>query len=217
MFFAKDRQYSFFDKVLMHFDQGVQTLLGSPVTTGRENPAEKVSDSEMTQTEKKHVAGLMRVNHAGEVAAQGLYQGQALAARSDEVKQKMMQCALEENDHLAWCAQRLYELDSHKSYLNVFWYLGSLMLGAIAGMAGDKWSLGFVEETEQQVMQHLQLHLERLPEQDKKTAKIIEQMKIDEGCHADAANQAGAAELPLPIKCTMQAISKVMTKTAYYF
>jgi len=170
----------------------------------------------LTSAEKRHIAGLMRVNQAGEVAAQGLYQGQALAAKNLSIKQAMQRSAHEENDHLNWCQNRLKELDSHTSCLNLVWYTGSLLIGIIAGLVGDQWSLGFVEETELQVTQHLMNHQQRLPAHDLKTAKILQQMQIDEAAHADKAKSEGGEELPLAIKKIMQLFSKVMTSTAYY-
>jgi ubiquinone biosynthesis monooxygenase Coq7 len=158
----------------------------------------------------------MRGNHAGEVAAQGLYQGQALTARLDSVRQQMERAALEENDHLAWCESRAKELGAHVSYLNPLWYGGSVAIGALAGLAGDKWSLGFVVETERQVVRHLDDHLARLPAQDAKSRAILEQMRQDEGHHATVALEAGGAALPEPIKRLMGLASQVMTRTAYY-
>ena len=216
MFLDDERHYSLLDKAIAHFDHALRTIAGKPLTTDRPHPAEDTPEAELSVTEKKHVAGLMRVNHAGEVSAQGLYQGQSLTARDANIRQNMAESAKEENDHLAWCENRLHELGSHKSVLAPVWYTGSLLIGMIAGLAGDKWSLGFVEETEQQVTNHLENHETRLPDQDQKTAKIIAQMKLDEAEHAAKANQAGAEELPYAIKSLMQAVSKVMTSTAYY-
>jgi ubiquinone biosynthesis monooxygenase Coq7 len=158
----------------------------------------------------------MRVNHAGEVCAQALYQGQALTAQLTHIKKQMMDAALEETDHLAWCEARLYELDSQPSRLTVFWYSGSIVLGALAGWAGDKISLGFVAETERQVSAHLQNHLQSLPVDDKKTRLILKQMKEDEEHHAQTAIEAGAIELPSVVKQLMSLVSKVMTKSSYY-
>ena len=180
------------------------------------NPAQKIKQTKLSDKERKHAAGLMRINHVGEVCAQALYQGQALTALSDKVKQKMQECALEEVDHLAWCDDRIHELNSHTSYLNPAWYLGSLTLGIAAGLAGDKWNLGFVEETENQVVKHLDSHFEKLPKNDKKSLAIIEQMRIDEAKHAKTAKQQGAAELPYIIRQFMQFSSKIMTTTAYH-
>ena len=209
------RHYSPADKFLMHLDTGLRTVLGRPQTTERPNPAENIEDAELTESEKDLAGRLMRINHAGEVAAQGLYEGQSLTARLPEIRDKMERAAMEENDHLAWCESRLYELGSHKSVLNPLWYGGSLAIGALAGLAGDKWSLGFVTETENQVVRHLDSHLAQISEMDNKSRAILEQMKEDEGHHATAALHAGGAELPGPIKKFMGLTSKVMTRTAY--
>ena len=211
------RHYSPADKFLMHLDTGLRTVFGRPRVTERSNPAENIADTELTQAEKELAGRLMRINHAGEVAAQGLYEGQALTARLPDVRDKMERAAMEENDHLAWCESRINELGSHKSLLNPLWYGGSLAIGAIAGLAGDKWSLGFVTETERQVVRHLDSHLAQLSDKDQKSRAILEQMKEDEGHHATAALHAGGAELPTPIKKLMALTSKVMTKTAFRF
>ena len=211
------RHYSPADKFLMHLDTGLRTVFGRPRVTERSNPAENIADTELTQAEKELAGRLMRINHAGEVAAQGLYEGQALTARLPDVRDKMERAAMEENDHLAWCESRINELGSHKSLLNPLWYGGSLAIGAIAGLAGDKWSLGFVTETERQVVRHLDTHLALLSEKDQKSRAILEQMKEDEGHHATTALHAGGAELPTPIKKIMALTSKVMTKTAFWF
>jgi len=210
------RRLSSLDQFLVQFDQGIRTLFGNPQVTERKNPAHSVEESELSPAEKKFSARLMRINHAGEVAAQALYQGQALTTRNEKVKQQMKRSALEENDHLDWCHTRLRELDSHTSLINPAWYLGSLMIGAAAGATGDKWSLGFVVETEKQVQQHLQNHLEHLPKADQKSQQILQQMKADEAHHADIAHKAGGVPLPKPIKLLMKASSKVMTHTAYW-
>jgi ubiquinone biosynthesis monooxygenase Coq7 len=158
----------------------------------------------------------MRVNHAGEISAQALYQGQALTAKLPDVRDKMEQAAEEEFDHLNWCQSRLSELDSHTSVLNPAWYAGSFVIGALAGAAGDKWSLGFVAETEHQVVRHLDEHLEKLPAQDARSRAILERMKYDEAQHATVALQSGGAKLPFVVKKLMQLTSKVMTRTAYW-
>ncbi|PRD29861.1 UNVERIFIED_CONTAM: coq7 [Trichonephila clavipes] len=158
----------------------------------------------------------MRVNHSGEVCAQALYHGQALTAKLPHVREEMQQAAIEEQDHLAWCEDRLKELDSHTSLLNPIWYGLSYGMGAIAGIAGDKYSLGFVAETERQVSQHLQDHIQQLPEHDERSRKILVQMNEDELHHRDTALNAGGVDLPVPVRITMTAISKLMTKTSYY-
>ena len=211
----KSRHYSPVDKLLLHLDTGLRTVLGRPQTTERPNPAEDIAEAELTEADKDLAGRLMRINHAGEVAAQGLYEGQSLTARLPEVREKMERAAMEENDHLAWCESRLNELGSHKSLLNPLWYGGSLAIGALAGLAGDKWSLGFVNETERQVVSHLDSHLAQLSDKDEKSRAILEQMKEDEGHHATTALHAGGVELPNPIKQLMTLTSKVMTKTAY--
>jgi ubiquinone biosynthesis monooxygenase Coq7 len=186
------------------------------VTTGRPNPAANADDTQLTEFERRHSAGLMRVNHAGEVAAQALYHGQALTARREAVRDALDRAAREENDHLAWCEQRLCELDSRNSYLAPLWYLGSLAIGAAAGLVGDKWNLGFLAETERQVVVHLKGHLASLPARDQKSRAIVEQMREDEGRHATAAMRAGGASLPEPIRKLMTTTSKAMTSTAYW-
>jgi ubiquinone biosynthesis monooxygenase Coq7 len=209
------RHYTPADRLALGLDQALRTVFGRPQTTERANPAQDIDDCELDDRERRHVAGLMRINHVGEVCAQALYQGQATTARLDTVRDKMERAAQEENDHLAWCEQRLDELGSHKSYMNPLWYAGSFAIGAAAGMAGDKWSLGFVVETERQVVRHLEKHLARLPAQDEKSRAILEQMKVDEAHHATTALQAGGAELPAPIKNAMSISSKLMTTLAY--
>jgi 3-demethoxyubiquinol 3-hydroxylase len=212
------RNYSLLDKLLIHTDVAVRTLSGNTSASTRPNPADAIDSINAINSaghDKKHAAALMRVNHVGEVCAQALYQGQAITARSSEVRDQMQHAAREEVDHLAWCQQRLTELNSHTSYLNPIWYTGSLAIGVIAGLAGDKWSLGFLAETEQQVTKHLEGHLEQLPKDDLKSRKIIEQMAIDEQQHAQLACEAGAAELPQPIKQGMCLMSKIMTTIAY--
>ncbi len=183
----------------------------------RHNPAEGMAEPSMRTEEKQHVAGLMRVNHSGEVCAQALYQGQALTAKLPMVKDKMTAAALEEVDHLAWCEARLHDLNSSPALMNPLWYGGSFMLGLLAGLAGDQWSLGFVAETERQVTEHLKKHIRNLPKQDVKTRAILSQMQQDETQHAQMAQRAGAAELPWIIKQGMRLTAKLMTKTSYYF
>lgn len=211
------RQITFADKLIMLADNSLKTLLGGYQTTERAKPRPNKSDNtELTPEEAKHSAGLMRINHTGEVCAQALYQGQALTARLPEVRGKMEEAAAEENDHLEWCAGRLEQLDSRVSLFNPFWYAGSFAIGAAAGLAGDKWSLGFVAETEHQVVKHLDSHLQKLPSPDVESRAILEQMREDELHHATTAIAAGGAELPAPIKGMMGLMSKVMTSTVYY-
>ena len=205
------------DTILINLDSGLRTIFGNPPLTERPNPAADIADAPLDAAEKELAGRLMRINHSGEVSAQGLYQGQALTAKLPEVREKMERAALEENDHLEWCERRINELGSHKSLLNPLWYVGSLAIGAIAGAAGDKWSLGFVAETEHQVIKHLNEHLDQVPQKDQKTRAILEQMKEDEGHHATVALQHGGAQLPWPVrKVLMPIMSKVMTKSAYW-
>jgi len=213
------RKLSFFDKMINEADMALRTVHTLAPTTERPNPVDRVASSpDLTEAEKKLSARLMRVNHAGEVSAQGLYRGQALTAKRDDIREQMERSAMEENDHLNWCELRLNELDSHKSYLGPLWYIGSFSMGALAGMIGDKWSLGFVKETEDQVVKHLDEHIKKLPSNDTASLAILEQMKVDEAHHADIAVEAGAAKLPFPIrKILMPFMSKVMTTTAARF
>ncbi len=203
------------DHLILNFDQALRTLFGRPLVTERPNPAEACTHSELPESQRDHVARLMRINHTGEVCAQALYQGQALTARKPEVKRAMERSAREENDHLAWCEERVEELGGRLSLLNPFWYAGSFALGAAAGLAGDKWSLGFVSETEKQVEGHLDEHLAQVPESDCRTRAILEQMKEDEIRHGRKARAHGGVELPGPVKLAMKLMSKVMTTTVY--
>lgn len=210
------RQYSLLDQAIMNVDLGLRTLVAQQLPTTRHNPGDALAEPPLSAQQRKHSAGLMRVNHAGEVAAQALYQGQALTAKLASIREQMQQAAQEEIEHLAWCEQRLQELNSHRSLINFIWYSGSLMIGAIAGLAGDQWSLGFVVETEKQVVKHLTKHLQELAKEDLKSRAIVEQMREDELQHALLASSAGAAELPQPIKIMMRYMSKIMTTSAYY-
>ncbi len=209
------RHYSPADQLLINLDKAVRTLFGKPESTDRPNPAENIEESPLQESDVPHIAGLMRVNHTGEVCAQALYQGQALTAKLPKVRDNMERAAMEENDHLNWCDARLQELGSHSSYLNPLWYAGSFAIGATAGLIGDKWSLGFVAETERQVVSHLDGHLKQLPEQDLRSQAILKQMKTDEEQHRMTALNAGGAELPSPIKKIMGLTSKIMTTIAY--
>ena len=209
------RNYSLADRFLMDLHQGLRTLSGGQQKQ-RENPSLASEDGHLDRDARRHAAGLMRVNHAGEVAAQALYQGQAATARLPEVREAMAEAAREEEDHLAWCEERLAELGAKPSRLGPFWYAGSFAIGAAAGIAGDKWSLGFVAETEKQVCNHLDGHLDQLPANDVKSRAIVEQMKADEAKHGETAIEAGAAELPRPVRDGMQLASKVMTRLAYW-
>jgi ubiquinone biosynthesis monooxygenase Coq7 len=209
------RHYSPIDHFLGGIDQALRTVLGPPPHANRSNPASTRPDAELNSAERAHVGALMRINHTGEVCAQALYQGQAMTARLAEVREKMEQASEEENDHLAWTAERIRDMGTHTSYLNPLWYAGSFTIGALAGVAGDKWSLGFVAETERQVVVHLEGHLGRLPPQDEKSRAILEQMKDDEAHHATVAIESGAAELPPPIKRLMRLTAQIMTTLVY--
>jgi ubiquinone biosynthesis monooxygenase Coq7 len=204
------------DQFIVQSDHALRTIFGKPVTTERKNPSGDTAEHNLSEAERKLSSSLMRVNHSGEVSAQALYQGQALTARLEKVRDSMQRAALEENDHLAWTEQRLTELSSRKSLLNPVWYCGSFAIGAVAGLLGDKWSLGFVAETEHQVIRHLDEHLQKLPKNDARSEVVLKQMKTDEARHATVALEGGGAELPLPIKTLMAAMSKVMTTSAYY-
>jgi ubiquinone biosynthesis monooxygenase Coq7 len=211
------RNFSLFDNIIIEFDKALTTVLGRPDITERPVPGHDLHEQEpLTEAERKQSAGLMRVNHAGEVSAQALYQGQALTARLPGVRTAMEQAAQEENDHLVWCQQRLEDLSSHTSVLNPLWYAGSFAIGALAGKVGDKWSLGFVAETENQVVKHLNQHLQIISENDLKSRAILEQMKIDEQHHGTAALEAGGAVLPQAVTKIMGWVSKVMTRTSYW-
>ena len=203
------------DRFIIEFDTALRSVVGGAhahrLTPGSEAQLTGLLDAK----EREHAAGLMRVNHVGEVCAQALYQSQKLVARNPEIQQMLDHSGQEEMDHLAWCETRLQELGSHTSYLNPIWYAGSFAIGLAAGLAGDKWSLGFVAETEKQVENHLESHLEKLPAEDHRSRAIVDQMRIDEIEHGQAAISAGGAVLPELIKKLMQAMSKVMTTTAY--
>ena len=210
------RDYTPADRLLMGIDQALRTVFGRPQVTQRPDPARDLPDNELSESSRDLTARLMRINHSGEVCAQALYQGQALTARLPQVRGGMERAAQEENDHLAWCENRLDELGSRKSLLNPFWYAGSFALGAAAGLIGDKWSLGFVAETEHQVVIHLEEHLRQIPAEDTKSRAILEQMKEDEQQHATAALAGGGTQLPAPVKLAMQLTSKLMTKSVYW-
>lgn len=212
-----ERNYSFFDQVCLSMDQMVRALLDNPKTTGASYPGRHVEEPLLNEAERKRSAALMRVNHAGEICAQALYHGQGLVSRTYQVRKNLQRAAIEEGDHLSWCKLRLTELNSHTSYLNPLWYTGSFCLGMFAGMIGDAWSLGFVAETERQVIKHLEGHLHLLPMQDQRSYKILQQMEQDEAKHREEAIRSGAHELPGIIKKSMAAIAKIMVKTAYYW
>ena len=203
------------DRILAGVDHALRTVNAAPGHVARPNPAAGIEETELTEQEKAHAAGLMRVNHAGEVAAQGLYQGHAAIARDPSIEAQMTRAAEEEFDHLAWCEQRLEELGSGPSALQPLWYGGAFAMGMTSGVIGDKWSLGFIEETERQVSAHLTGHLDKLPAGDLRSRAIVTQMRDEEEEHGANAKQAGAAPLPQPIRKIMQAVAKIMTGLAY--
>ena len=203
------------DRIITGFDKGLRTLF-APAQTLRPVPGEAIPDASLDESQRQRSASLMRVNHSGEVCAQALYQGQALTARDTAAKQALEQAAQEETEHLAWTERRIAELGGSKSVLNPLFYAGSFAIGAMSGLLGDKWNLGFLAETERQVVRHLEGHLERLPAEDQKSRAIVEQMREDEARHATSALDHGAAELPAPVKAALKASSKLMTETAYW-
>ena len=207
---------TFPDRLIAEFDRGLKTLTKQSRQAQRNNPANQHPNDNLSEQDRLQSGRLMRVNHAGEIAAQGLYHGQALTAQSNEVLEQMHHSAKEEEDHLAWCEQRLNELQTPRSLIGPFWYFGSYAIGATAGLFGDKWSLGFVAETEDQVEKHLENHLQKISPIDSRSRAIIEEMKSDEHHHGESARNLGGASLPAPIKSTMQLVSKLMTTGAYW-
>ena len=203
------------DRLIIEFDKGLRTVL-APAHSVRPLPDRDQAETSLSAQEKRRAAALMRVNHSGEVCAQALYNGQALTARNAATENALREAAQQETEHLAWCEKRLGELGGHKSLLNPLWYAGSLAIGALAGALGDKWNLGFLAETEQQVGRHIEAHLQRLPPQDAKSRAILQQMHADDVRHATTAQQQGGAELPPPVRQAMQLSSKIMTKAAYW-
>ncbi len=212
------RQYTPTDEHIIRLsealDKTCRTLFAKPMAQ-RSYPGQS-ADDHLSAQHRQQSSRYMRVNHVGEICAQALYQSQALSAQNPTIKTQMQSAADEETDHLAWCEQRIAELDGRKSWLNPFWYAGAFAIGSIAGIAGDKWNLGLVAETERQVVQHLETHLGKLPESDLRSREVVEQMQQDESRHAEHAVTAGAAELPPAVKRLMQLAAKVMTKTAYW-
>jgi len=203
------------DELIVAFDRGLRTVF-APAQSLRATPGENLPEAELTDEQRRLSASLMRVNHTGEICAQALYQGQALTARDTRAKAALEQAAREETEHLAWTERRIEELGGRKSLLNPAWYAGSFALGAAAGLVGDRWNLGFLAETERQVVAHLEGHLQRLPVEDSRSRAIVETMKEDEARHATSAIKHGAAELPSPAKAAMRLSSKVMTETAFW-
>lgn len=209
--------FSFIDHCIGMLDNALQTTFPtSQRITTRPNPAATIPEGNLSLAQKQHAASLMRVNHAGEVSAQALYQGQAFTAHKDQIRDHLRQAAEEEGDHLAWCEQRLRELHASPSLLNPMWYGASFIIGAIAGLAGDRISLGFLAETEEQVTRHLQKHLRILPTEDRKSQAIVRQMAVDENNHALSAYAHGGVALPEIVRAWMRWSSKLLTKTSYY-
>ena len=202
------------DDGILAVDRVLRTLF-APAPTARAVPGADIPEADLSAEERAHAAALMRVNHCGEICAQALYQGQALASRDPGIKRALEQAAWEETEHLAWTERRIAELGGHRSFLNPLWYGGSLVLGVIAGKFGDAWNLGFLAETERQVESHLESHKARLPGQDRRSWEILEQMRADEAGHAATARRLGARELPAPVKKGMWAVSKLMKAAAY--
>ncbi|MGQ0749829.1 MAG: 2-polyprenyl-3-methyl-6-methoxy-1,4-benzoquinone monooxygenase [Betaproteobacteria bacterium] len=203
------------DRFIVAFDKGLRTLF-APAQTLRPVPGEALPDAALSDPERRDVASLMRVNHSGEICAQALYQGQALTARNAQARAALEQAAREETEHLAWTERRIEELAGRKSVLNPVWYAGSFVIGAAAGLLGDRWNLGFLAETERQVVDHLEGHLRRVPAEDSRSRAILEQMRDDESRHATSAFRHGASELPAPARLAMRFASRVMTRTAYW-
>jgi ubiquinone biosynthesis monooxygenase Coq7 len=211
-----ERDYSPVDRLLIRLHRALSGVAPADAAASRPNPAAKVAEADLEDGDRRHAAGLMRVNHAGEVAAQALYLGQAFTARSGDVREHLLKAAAEERDHLAWCEARLKELGEAPSRLDPVWYAGSFAIGALAGLAGDRWSLGFVEETEKQVSEHLRGHLDKLPADDSKSRAIVDAMRRDEERHGRNAADAGARSLPKPFQDLMRGIARVMTRSAYW-
>ena len=203
------------DKLITTFDTGLRTVFAQAVP-GRERPDASIEEMSLSESQKSQAASLMRINHVGEVCAQALYSGQAFTSRNVQTVKSLQHAADEETDHLAWCESRINELGGRKSFLNPVWYIGSFALGATAGLMSDKWNLGFLAETEQQVSNHLNNHLTKLSDADVKTRTIVSQMQQDEAAHAEEAKQLGGSDLPRPVKAGMKLASKIMTSTAYY-
>jgi 3-demethoxyubiquinol 3-hydroxylase len=202
------------EQFIIEFDRALRTVFAS-ARSQRPVPGGDLPEADLSDQEKAHVSGLMRVNHVGEICAQALYQGQALTSRNPSVREALRSAADEETEHLAWTEQRLAELGGRKSLLNPVWYVGALSMGVLAGRLGEKWNLGFLAETERQVEAHLDSHLECLPERDGRSREIVDQMRRDEIKHAETALHLGAVELPTPVKLAMKFAAKVMTGTAY--
>jgi ubiquinone biosynthesis monooxygenase Coq7 len=211
------REYSAADRLLIGLQQRLSGFNRSPSSSATiaPSPARSAPVDELAESERRHAAGLMRVNHAGEVAAQALYHGQALASRDPAVREHLLHAADEERAHLQWCEQRLAELGEKPSVLQPLWYAGSFAMGAVAGMAGDRWSLGFVEETEKQVAEHLEDHLQKLPRDDARSRAVVEAMRADEQRHGQEAHKLGGRPLPAPVRGLMKRVATIMKTAAY--
>jgi ubiquinone biosynthesis monooxygenase Coq7 len=211
-----DRAPTLADALIRELDRALRTVAAANVAA-RPNPAGAAAETVTDPAARRHAAGLMRVNHAGEIAAQALYHGQALTARDPQVRAGLLAAARDETDHLAWCEQRVRELDSHTSLLAPVWYAGAFAIGAVTGLTGDRTSLGFVSETERQVIEHLESHLHEkgLPDDDERSRRIVVQMQDDEARHGADARAAGGRELPRPIRDLMRATARIMTRAAY--
>lgn len=203
------------DRLIVSFDRGLRTLF-APSVSVRQVPGEDLSETPMAPAEREHAAALMRVNHTGEICAQALYQGQALTARSSSAHGALEQAAQEETEHLAWTERRIEQLGGRKSLLNPVWYAGSFAIGAVAGLLGDRVNLGFLAETERQVVEHLDAHLRKLPPNDQKSRAIVGEMRLDEARHATSAMDHGGGDLPEPVRLLMRLTARVMTRTSYW-
>lgn len=204
------------DRLIGQLDRGLRTVLGVHGPGGRVSPANDLDEAELSEAERREVVGLMRVNHAGEVAAQALYHGQALTARRADVREAFEQAASEENDHLFWCRERLSELGGRPSVLDPLWYAGSFAIGAAAGLLGDRFNLSFLAETEHQVVEHLDTHLEKLPDVDHRSRAILTTMRADEASHATSALKKGGEAMPETLREAMRVAARIMTRTAYW-
>lgn len=203
------------DTLIAEFDKGLRTVFAS-ASSLRPHPDQDVAEAELSDAERRHALGLMRVNHCGEVCAQALYQGQALTARDPATRDSLKQAAWEETEHLAWTERRIADLGGRKSVLNPVWYVGSLAMGVAAGALGDRWNLAFLEETEIQVAAHLDEHLQTLPADDAKSRAVVTQMRDDEARHAETAHNLGAAPMPAPVKTLMHLTSQLLKKSSYH-
>ena len=210
------RKLSPIDRLLAGADNALRTVVAPAGRPARDYPAQTIEEPALSAAQRSHAAGLMRVNHSGEVAAQALYQGHATVARDKSIQRQMQHAAAEEFDHLAWCEQRIQELGEEPSRLSPLWYAGAYAIGVVSGVLGDKWSLGFIAETERQVCEHLDRHLHGLPAEDARSRAIVAQMRDEEAQHGESAVAAGAVNLPQPVKTLMRLTAKVMTGTAYW-